>query len=135
MTLAQRRVVHDFETNRFPAFKKRVDEAAGIEIPLEVHWDTLATPDESHLYAQSWPALYFEPLIEALKTVAGDELGREAIRAGLKKIVVQNQKGCSYGSCWAALEDGILTLDHALANVSETEERKNGLVAVLENGL
>jgi hypothetical protein len=136
MTLAERRIVKEFETSQFPALQARVEEAAGFPVPLEVKWDTLATPGESRLYAECWTLVYFEPLIAGLATVCRDEMGREAIQSNLKKIVIQNLKGCTYGNCWASFQDGILTLDHeSLTNSHDTEERKKGLVAVLESGL
>lgn len=136
MTLAERRTLHDFETNQFPALKSAVEEAAGFAVPLEVLWDTLAVAGESRLYADCWPRVYFEPLIGALKRVGSTEIGAEAIKTGIKKIVVQNVKGCYYGDCWAVLEDGVLTLDHqSVVNASEVIDRENGLVDVLDTGL
>jgi hypothetical protein len=136
LTLAQKRVVTEFETNHFPALAKRVEEAAGFAVPIEVHWDTLAVPDGSHLYAELWPLVYFEPLIGALTELARDQMGRDAMKSGLKTVVMQNTKGCVYGDCWATLHDGVLTLDHeSLTNANDIEARKKGLVTVLENHL
>jgi hypothetical protein len=136
MTLAERRIVNEFETGKFPALKSRVEEAVGFPVPLEVKWDTLAVPGESHLYAECWPLIYFEPLIAGLTVICRDEMGREALKGALKKIVIQNTKGCVYGSCWATLAEGVLTLDHeSLTNSGDTEDRKKGLVAMLESSL
>jgi hypothetical protein len=136
MTLAERRVVKEFETGQFPALKTRIEEAAGFAVPIEVQWDTLAVPGESRLYAESWPQVYFEPLIAGLTVVCRDDLGREAIESTLKKIVIRNTKECVYGDCWATLQDGVLTLDHEpLTNAGDTEDRKNGLVKMLESTL
>jgi hypothetical protein len=63
MGLAERRVIHEFETKELPALQSRVDEAAGYSVPVEVNWDKLAPEGESHLYDESWRAVYFEPLI------------------------------------------------------------------------
>lgn len=135
MTLAQRRVLQDFETNQFPALKSQIDEAAGFAIPVEVNWESLAVPGEEHNYKESWPQIYFEPLIEGLKHLTRDEMGRDAIKSGIKQIVVQNVKGCDYGTCWAGLNDGVLTLDHSFSNAYDVQGRKNGLVALLEQSL
>jgi hypothetical protein len=136
MTLAERRIVNEFQTGQFPALKTRVEEAVGFPVPVEVQWDTLAVPGESRLYAECWPSVYFEPLIAGLAVVCRDDMGRDAVRGAVKKIVIQNAKGCVYGDCWATLAGGVLTLDHEpLTNSSAVEERKNGLVAVLESNL
>ena len=136
MTLAERRVVKEFERDHLPALKTRVEEAAGFPVPLEVQWDTLAVPGESRLYAECWPLVYFEPLTAGLATICRDEMGRQSVKSGLKKIVILNTSGCVYGDCWAHLEDGVLTLDHeSLTNSGNIEERIKGLVGVLESGL
>lgn len=136
MTLAERRIVAEFESTKLPALKTRVEEATAFAVPLAVKFETLATLDESRLYMESWPQIYFEPLIEGLKTICRDEVGKEAYKSGVKKIVIQNVKGRVYGDCWATLVDGVLTLDHnSLANAYDIEARKNGLIAVLESSL
>jgi hypothetical protein len=136
LSLADRRVVNEFETKLFPALKHRVEEAAGFAVPLEIHWDTLAIAGESRLFEDSWPKVYFEPLIGALQTVGDSEMGREAIKTGIKKIVVQNAKSCIYPECWSSFLDGVLTLDHdSITNVADVAGRRNALVKVLENSL
>ena len=128
--------MNDFQTNQYPDLQSQVVAAAGFDVPLEVQWETLAAPGESHLYAESWPQVYFEPLIQGLKTVGGDKMGLDAIKAGLKKIVIQNTTGCYYGDRWATLQDGALTLDHEpLTNVALVDDRTKGLVKALEAGL
>jgi hypothetical protein len=136
MTLAQRRILKDFEDNAFPALKTRVEEAAGFAVPIEVQWDTLAVPNEERLYDESWRQIYFEPLIAGLKEVGRDQMGKDALKSGVQKIVIQNVKGCLYGDCWATLAAGTLTLDHeSVQNAHDVDARTKGLIAVLENGL
>ena len=54
MTLAQKRIVHEFEANRFPALKSGVEEAAGWPVPLEVNWDSLAVANDlKEVYAEA----------------------------------------------------------------------------------
>ncbi len=136
MNLAERRVVRDFQTNQAPGYLERIHEALGFEAPVEIDWETLAQPGESRLYAESWPDVYFEPLIGGLKTVGRDQLGKDALKDGLKKIVIQNTIGCYNPDRWAAFEDGVLTLDHEpLTNVGDKNEREDALVKLLESKL
>ncbi len=136
LSLADRKVLNEFETKLFPAFKHRVEEAAGFPVPLDVHWDTLAVAGESRLFEDSWPKVYFEPLIGALQAVGDSEMGREAIKTSLKKIVIQNVKGCVYADCWSSFSDGVLTLDHnSITNVDVIDARKKALIGVLETSL
>jgi len=136
MGLAERRAAHEFETGALPALKTRIDEAAGFALPLDIHWDTLTPPGESRLYAESWTAVYFEPLIAALKSVARDAMGKDALHAGLKKVVIQNTKSNYYADGFGTFEGGTLTLDHEpLTNAGDIEARSEALIKVLEDGL
>ena len=134
--LAERRAVKAFEESSFPALKKQIEEAAGFAPPLEVRWTHLATKDSADSYVDAWPKVYFKPLIEALKRVGRDAMGKEALKSGLKSIIIQNSSGNYSSERWATFRDGTLVLDHdPLSNQDYWEERKNRLVYILEKGL
>jgi hypothetical protein len=138
MGLAERRAAKEFETNRYPSLKAQVIQAAGFEVPIEVHWETLSTDEQSHLYDDCWPKVYFAPLIEALKSITRDDIGKEALKGGLKKIVIQNRAGTYYGDRMAQWEkgSGTLTLDHEpCTNVDNVKERTDGITKALETNL
>lgn len=136
MNLAERRAISEFETSQIPSIKTRIAQAVGFEVPLDIHWETLAAPGEARLYAESWPQIYFEPLIAGLETVARDQMGKDALKEGLKKIVVQNTSGRYYSDGWVVLEDGVLTLDHdPMTNASDGADREKTLVDLLESKL
>jgi hypothetical protein len=134
MGLAERRAIKSFADNQWPALQTAIHAAAGSAIPVEVHWDSLATADYAHLYEESLPKLYFIPLIDALKRIAIDDMGREALATSVKKIVIQNKKP-DYSSYWAEFKDGVLTLDHQFTNVDYHKEREDLVVQVLEKAL
>jgi hypothetical protein len=136
MGLAERRAAKEFETKRFPQLKKDIDEAAGFEVPVTVHWDSLAKEGEAHLYDECWPKVYFQPLVAALKGITFDEMGKEALKGGLKKIEIQNRAGIYYGNRMATFEGGTLVLDHEPhSNVDSIDERTDGIRLLLESKL
>jgi hypothetical protein len=136
MGLAERRVTHEFQTKELPVLEGQVEEAAGFKVPVEVNWDALTPEGESRLYAESWRKVYFEPLIAALKAIGGDEMGREALKKGLHRVVIGNTSGNYYPDHWARLEGGTLTLDHdPITNIGDVQPRMAQLIAVLESGL
>jgi hypothetical protein len=102
--LAERRAFHRFQTEELPVLQGRVDQAAGHNVEVEAEWDKLAPEGESHLYAESWKKIYFEPLIAALKRMAEDDMSREALRTGLHKVVICNASGNYYPDRWAKFE-------------------------------
>ena len=91
---------------------------------------------ESRLYSESWKAVYFEPLIAAIKEIAKDDMGNQALKAALKGVTIQNTLGCVYPDNWAKFEGGTLTLDHdPITNANDGGPRAGRLVEVLEEGL
>ena len=135
MGLAERRAVERFKTEDYPGWKSKIDQAAGFEMPIEVTWDELAADDFASSYAEFFPKVYFQPLVDALNAITFDEMGKSAVRDGLKKIVVRNS-GQFYSTRGFTFAEGVLTIDHQPAtNVDDTEERTKGLQQLLESGL
>jgi hypothetical protein len=135
MGLAERRALKAFQDEHFPGLKKALDQAAGFEVALEVRWDTLATPEYAHLYAEAFPKVFFQPLAAALADIARDDMGKAALRAGLKKVVVCNTAD-KYGESAFTFEGGVLTLDHSpVTNLDDVELRRGALVKLLEGAL
>ena len=135
MGLAERRILKSFQETTFPELTEQIDQVAGTKLDYAVNWNQLAEAGSSHLYNESWPQIYFEPLVKALKGVTVDDMGKEAVQRGLKKVVIRNQEGCYSPDCWANFTDGTLTLDHQLANVGDVNARAAALQEVLEKGL
>src|SRR5215831_7783271 len=135
MGLAERRAAEKFKTDDYPAWKTRIDEAAGFDVLVEVAWDELAAVDYASSYAAFFPKVYFQPMVEALSAITIDDMGRTALRDGLKKIVVRNTEQYSSTSGFA-FEGGVLTVDHrSYSNVDDGAERAQGLQRILEAGL
>jgi hypothetical protein len=135
MGLAERRGVERFRNDDYPGWKAKIDEATGFDVPVEVAWDELEAPGYADSYPSFFPKVYFEPLVDALTAVTVDELGRNAVRDGLKKIIVRNsgQYGSNQG---LAFDEGTLTFDHKPdTNVDYGAERAKGIQKILESGL
>ncbi len=134
MGLAERRIAKDFQENHLPALQRRLDYAAKVTLPLEVNWEQLTANDYSHAWLEEWPHLYFEPLIDALEQMTRDEMGREAVHAGVQKVVIEDSGGVYGEDRWSTLENGTLTLNHQFVSGNQ-EGRTKGLVRMLEQKL
>ncbi len=131
MGLAERRAIKNFQDNHFPKQKEAVQAAAGFPVDIDVDWDSLTVADSSHLYDEAFPKVYFEPLTAALKNITIDDLGRDALKAGLKKIKIKDE-----GSSWPSFEAGVLTLKfYAVSNLDYGDERRKAIQDILEKGL
>lgn len=135
MGLAERRGVERFKNDEYPGWKTRIDQAAGFDVPVEVQWEELGVADYADSYPDFFAKVYFQPLVDALSAITIDDLGREAARGGLSKIVIRNTDRY-YSSSGFAFSEGVLTIDHQPhANVDYVEERAQALQKVLESGL
>ncbi|MDY7226807.1 hypothetical protein [Hyalangium rubrum] len=134
MGIAERKAASQFEETTYPKLKKDIDTAAHFEVPVEVDWNSLALEGYDHLYEEAWPKVFFTPLIEALKAIGTDALGREVLRGTLKRVVIRNSKGVSSGSSMVHFQDGVLTLDHEpFSNVDYVQDRQEAIQKALES--
>jgi len=134
MGLAERRAALEFQTSTLPGLKKQIDTAAGFDVPLEVDWQNLAQPNDAHLYNEYWTQIYFEPLIRAFQALCADDLGKEALKSGLKKVEITNSGEKSDERAFS-FEGGVLKIDHKLVNVDHLDIRTKKVISLLEQGL
>jgi len=135
MGLAERRAVERFRNDDYPAWKARIDEVAGFDVAVEVVWDELAAAEYADSYSSFFPMVYFQPMVDALAAITIDDMGRSALREGLRKVVVRNTEQFSSTSGFS-FEGGILTIDHKpYTNVDYGADRASGLQKLLEAGL
>lgn len=136
MGLAERRAVKEFQDKSYPGLKADIEQAAGFAVPIEVSWDQLAKEDYASSYGEFWNKVYFQPLIAALKKITRDDIGRDAIRDGLKKITLTNTKGAYSAESAITFAGGELVIDHDPAtNVDYIDDRTDHLVKILERAL
>lgn len=87
MGLAERRKIKEIQDDVLPGRMKEIEEICGKPIAYEVDWDSLA--DDA-------PGLNFLDNISchrlnmALRTICIDDMGKEAVREGLKLIKLKN---------------------------------------------
>ena len=90
MDLKQRRALKAFQENSYPELLKRIHEAAGFEVDVQVDWETICEPQSDHLYEECWTNVYFVPLAAALGEICKDDMGKEALKEQLKTIHITN---------------------------------------------
>ena len=135
MGLSERRAAKEFQDTQFPPFQTEIQKIVGMPVPIEVAWEELAKEGQSHLYKESWPELYFKPIVEGLRQITRDQMGKDALKGGLKKIQIRNSKGAYYPETAISFDGGTLLVDHALSNVQNTHERTKYVVEIVEKGL
>jgi hypothetical protein len=132
MGLLEKRALKAFQDGEYKKMTNEINSIAGFNIEFDVKWETLALEEQSHLYEESFPKVYFTPIINALKEITADDMGKEALKGALKKVVIKNQEQIYYGDRAYTFEKGVLTIDHMpTTNIDNIQERSDELTKVL----
>ena len=133
--LAERRVVKDFADNHLPELTQNIRDAAGFDIEVDVDWDSWYCQGASSSYwIENFKKVYFEPVIESLKAICADDMGREALQGKVKKIRFTNTDGRYNNSC--SLEGDTFVFDHSPeSNVDYVNDRVKDIQGFLEQNL
>jgi hypothetical protein len=110
MGLNERRKIKELQEVTFPERVKEIQEICGKAIPYEVDWDSLADDAEALNFIDN---LSCHRLNMALRVICQDDMGKEAVRDGLKVIRLKNVKDKS--AMHLGFEDGVLQMHCAYA--------------------
>jgi len=89
MGLNERRKIKELQDVTFPGRVKEIEEICGAAIPYEVDWDSLADDAEGLNFIDN---ISCHRLNMALRVICSDDMGKQAVRDGLKKIKLKNVK-------------------------------------------
>ncbi len=139
--LADRRALKKYQDEKLPALKKAINEAAGFSVELDIKWENIARPGEGERYNDDdyWTNIYFVPLANALKSIAADEMGKKALKAGLKKVVIDFDEKTAPATNYPnglKLEDKTLYMNFTpFTNTADIKEREKAIKELLESKL
>lgn len=139
--LAERRAIKAYQDSKFCEMQIAINEAAGLEVKLTVDWDKIAIPDEAPRFQEDffWTRIYFEPVIQALQAITIDEMGKEALNAGLKEIRITYDEGTAPASNYPAglaFENHLLSINwRPASNADDVPDRAAAIQKLLESNL
>ena len=110
MGLNERRKIKELQDVTFPGRVKEIEEICGKAIPYEVNWESLADDAEGLNFIDN---LSCHRLNMALRVICQDDMGKEAVRDGLKTIKLKNVK--DKASMKMTFEGGVLEMHCAYA--------------------
>jgi len=110
MGLNERRKIKELQEVMFPGRVKEIEEICGKAIPYEIDWDSLADDAEALNFIDN---ISCHRLNMALRTICIDDMGKEAVRDGLKQIKLKNVKDKS--AMKMTFEGGVLEMHRAYA--------------------
>jgi hypothetical protein len=130
MGLQERRKMAELKDVTFPERVKEIEEICGVAIPYEVDWDSLADDGEAMRFIDN---LSCHRLNMALRVICMDEMGKAAVRDGLKVVRLKNVKDVKDVSIQFA--GGVLAMQCAYAQGTSGMISDNEIRQVLEKGL
>src|SRR5450432_2606495 len=89
MGLEERRRVKELQDVTLPGRVKEIAEICGAPIPYEVDWDSIKDDSTALNFLDN---LSCHRLNMALRMICQDEMGKEAVRDGLKLVKLKNVK-------------------------------------------
>ena len=110
MGLNERRKIKELQDTTFPGRVKEIEEICGAPIPYEVDWESLSDDMEGLNFIDN---ISCHRLNMALRGICLDDMGKEAVRSGLKKIKLKNVKTAPEMSM--TFEGGVLEMHCAYA--------------------
>jgi len=140
-SLAERRAIATYQKDQYPALQKKIQQAAGFEVPIEVDWNSLAMQGDAENYAQDdyFVNTIFLPIEAALADVAKDDMGKTALKEKLKKINILYSEAGASASVYkerVKFDSGVLTVNfRPFTNAGEVQDRTKAIRKALEAGL
>ena len=130
MGLVERRKIKELQETTFPERVKEIEEICGAAIPYEVDWDSLADDAQGLNFIDNISCFR---LNMALRSICLDDMGKAAVRDGLKLVRLKNVK--DKAAMRIAMENGVLEMHCAYALRTDGMFSDNEIRAVLEKNL
>jgi len=130
MGLAERRKIKELQDVKLPGRVVEIQEISGSPIPYEVDWESFADDAAALNFMDN---ISCHRLNMALRVICQDEMGKEAVREGLKKVRLKNVKDKSNMSI--TFQDGILEMHCAYALLTDGMYSDNEIRELLMKGL
>jgi hypothetical protein len=110
MGLNERRKIKELQDTTLPGRVREIEEICGKPIPYEVAWESLADDLEGLNFLDN---LSCHRLNMALRTICMDDMGKAAVRDGLRLIRLTNVK--DKAAMQISFTDGVLDMRCAYA--------------------
>jgi len=130
MGLNERRKMKELQDVTFPGRVKEIEEICGAGIPYEVDWNSLADDMEALNFIDN---ISCHRLNMALRMICQDDMGKAAVRDGLKLIKLRNVKDKS--AMRLDFQNGVLEMDCAYALRTDGMFSDNEIRKLLEEKL
>ena len=130
MGMNERRKIKELQDVTLPGRVKEIEEICGKPISYDVDWDSLADDAEGLNFLDN---ISCHRLNMALRMICQDDLGKEAVRDGLKSVKLKNVK--DKNAMKIDFQNGVLEMHCAYALGASGMFSDNEIRQVLEKSL
>jgi hypothetical protein len=128
--LPERRKIKELQDVTFPGRVKEIEEICGVAIPYDVDWESLADDPDGLNFIDN---VSCHRLNMALRVLCQDDMGKQAVREGLKQIKLKNVKDPALRKL--TFSGGVLEMHVVYAQASSGLFSDNEIREALEKGL
>ncbi len=104
MALEDKRFLHLLNTEILPKIAEQITESVGAEVEIDIDWESFSSKESM----QEIEHQVFGRVLEALKAIAVDDIGKDALKESLKSISVIHLASKEDRAC--TFDKGCLTL-------------------------
>ncbi len=130
MGLNERRKIKELQDVTFPGRVKEIEEICGAPIPYEVDWESLSDDLEGLNFIDN---ISCHRLNMALRVICQDDMGKQAVRDGLRLVKLKNVK--DQASKKISFGGGVLEMQCAYALRTDGMFSDNEIRQLLEKNL
>jgi hypothetical protein len=130
MGLNERRKIKEMQDVTFPGRVKDIEEICGAPIPYEVDWDSMSDDMQALNFVDN---VSCHRLNMALRMICQDDMGKAAVRDGLKRVKLANVK--DKAAMQMNFEGGVLEMRCAYALGAEGMFSDGAIRQLLEQTL
>jgi hypothetical protein len=130
MGLNEKRKVKELQDTVLPDRTRELLEITGSPITYDIDWSSISDDYEALNFLDN---ISCHRINMALRVICGDQLGKDAVRTGLKKISLANVKDPAQKSL--QFSDGVLAIRCAYASGLSGAFSDNEIRKLLESGL
>ena len=130
MGLNERRKIKEMQDVIIPDRVKEIEEICGAPIPYQIDWESLADDPTGLNFLDN---ISCHRLNMALRTICQDEMGKSAVRDGLKEVKLKNVK--DKADMKINFAGGVLEMHCAYALATSGMFSDGEIRTVLEKGL
>lgn len=136
LNLKERQALEAYKKNFYPQHQKQVTDAAGVPFQFEITWEQFMAPDHLSYFNDSMEKCVFNVLAYGFKEICSDDMGKQAVKNSIKKVVLKNTRDSYNAEGSFTLKDGVLTYDiNPHANHDYWREKATCFVSYLGDNL